>query len=102
MDAISDYTYTIPEIKSIVAPIAKMHGVAKVCLFGSYARKEATKTSDVDLLIESGEIQTLVALGGFYADLEEGLQKKIDIITEDGMDKDFYNAIKKEEVTIYG
>ena len=44
--------YTINEIKGIVAPIAKKHGVNKVYLFGSYARGEATPSSDVDLCVE--------------------------------------------------
>jgi len=30
--------YSIDEIREIVAPIAKQHGVDKVFLFGSYAR----------------------------------------------------------------
>ena len=34
--------YSIDEIREIVAPIAKQHGVDKVFLFGSYARGDAT------------------------------------------------------------
>lgn len=102
MEYITDRTYTIPEIKAIVSPVAESHGVAKVYLFGSYARNEAVGNSDIDLWIESGEIKTLFAMGGFYADLEERLRKPIDIITDDAMDDDFYNTIKNEEIAIYG
>jgi hypothetical protein len=42
--------YTIEEIKTIVEPIARKYGVARVYLFGSYARGEVTENSDVDLL----------------------------------------------------
>ena len=42
--------YSIDEIREIVAPIAKQHGVDKVFLFGSYARGDATPASDVDLM----------------------------------------------------
>jgi predicted nucleotidyltransferase len=90
------------EIRNIITPIAKLHGVAKVCLFGSYARGEATENSDIDLWIESGKITTLFALGGFYSDLEEGLRKPIDIVTEDAMSEKFYGKIKAEEIVIYG
>ena len=38
--------YSIDEIREIVAPIAKQHGVDKVFLFGSYARGDATPASD--------------------------------------------------------
>jgi predicted nucleotidyltransferase len=94
--------YTIAEIKDIVTPIARTHGVAKVYLFGSYARGEATGNSDIDLRIDSGKITTLFALGGFYSDLEEYLQKTIDIVTEDSMSERFYNRIKNEEIMLYG
>ena len=43
--------YSIDEIREIVAPIAKQHGVDKVFLFGSYARGDATPASDVDLCV---------------------------------------------------
>jgi hypothetical protein len=98
----TDKIYTVEEIKDIVTPIAESHGVSKVYLFGSYARREATAKSDVDIWIESGKIKTLFKLGGFYADLEEQLQKSIDIITDDAMDEKFYNRIKHEEIAIYG
>ena len=42
--------YSIDEIRKIVTPIAKQHGVDKVFLFGSYARGDATPASDVDLV----------------------------------------------------
>ena len=38
---------TIPAVKERIAPVCKAHGVAKVYLFGSYARGEATEESDV-------------------------------------------------------
>lgn len=35
-------TYTIDQIRRLVAPIAKQYGVEKVYLFGSYATNSAT------------------------------------------------------------
>jgi hypothetical protein len=98
----TDKIYTVEEIKDIVTPIAESHGVSKVYLFGSYARREATAKSDVDIWIDRGKVRTLFALGGLYADLEEQLHKSIDIITDDAMDDKFHRGIKSEEVIIYG
>ncbi|WP_407381965.1 hypothetical protein [Methanobrevibacter sp.] len=36
--------YTIEEIRNIVIPIAKKYGIAKISLFGSYAKEKATNT----------------------------------------------------------
>ena len=51
--------YTMDEIKNIIAPIAKRYGVAKVSVFGSYAKGTADEDSDVDLLIDGPYIRAL-------------------------------------------
>lgn len=45
--------------------------VQKAYLFGSYARGEASGTSDVDILIEPGEKMTLFDLGKINGGLSE-------------------------------
>ena len=40
---------SIDEIKSYIIPIVKKYPIQKVILFGSYARGDASDTSDVDL-----------------------------------------------------
>lgn len=93
--------YTIDEIKAIVFPIAKAHDVERVYLFGSYARGNATANSDVDLRIDKGRLKGLFALGALYADLEDGLGKKLDLLTTGSLDQSFLQSIANEEVLIY-
>ena len=75
--------YSIDELRRRIAPIAKKYRIPAVYLFGSYARGEATEDSDVDVLIEhhGSAICGLWDLGAFYNDMNEGLNKKVDIIT---------------------
>ena len=73
-----DKIYTIDEIKSIAAPIAKQHGVAALYLFGSYARGEATSASDLDFRIEKGELRSRLQFGIN----SENFQKIIAIFSE--------------------
>lgn len=47
-------SYNIEELKRIISPIARQHGVESVSLFGSYSNGTATAESDVDLKIEKG------------------------------------------------
>jgi predicted nucleotidyltransferase len=98
------HVYTIPEIKAIVAPIAKSHRTGKIYLFGSYSRHEATWKSDIDFLVDGGEITDLFELAGLYGDLEEGLRKPIDLVTTDTFDdnEEFFKKIEKDEIEIYG
>ena len=97
----SNRIYTIDEIKAIVEPIAKSYGVKRVFLFGSYARGEATPTSDLDIRIDKGSLRGLFALGGLYADLEERFEKELDVLTTGSLEPDFLNMIANEEILIY-
>lgn len=56
--------YSIQELKDIVTPLAQKYGAQRVYLFGSYARRDMTESSDVDLRIDKGSIRGL-ALAGF-------------------------------------
>lgn len=97
-----DRIYTIDEIKSIVAPIAAAHDVGRIYLFGSYARGEATASSDIDLRVDKGNLKGLFALGALYADLEDSLEKQLDLLTTGSLDQKFLQKIAKEEILIYG
>ena len=82
----NNIVYTIEEIKSIVTPIAKRHQIAELYLFGSYAKVEATPDSDIDFLMDGGEIRSLFQLSVFRLDLEDALGKPIDLLTLDETD----------------
>ena len=92
---------TIDEIKNIVAPIAKAYGVQRVFLFGSYARGEATSSSDLDFRVDKGSLRGLFALGGLYSDLEESFGKELDLLTTGSLEPKFLNHIANEEILVY-
>ena len=93
---------TIPAVKERIAPVCKAHGVAKVYLFGSYARGEAREDSDVDFHMKVPKEIGLFGLGGIYADLEEALGKEIDLITRiPEENKIFKKYVEREEILLY-
>lgn len=96
-----DRIYSISEIAELITPIAKRYGVASVWLFGSYARGEATQTSDVDLLIDHGKIQTLFELTAFRLDCENALRKPVDVVTLDAVSPRLSRSIQRDEVMIF-
>ena len=96
-----DKIYSLDEIKAIAAPIAKKYGVAAMYLFGSYARGEATATSDLDFRIERGRIRSLFELSAMYNALSEGFQKDLDLLTSQNIEPEFLAAIRPEEVLVY-
>ena len=62
--------------------IAASHGARNVRVFGSVARGEDRPDSDVDLLVEMEPGRFLLDLVALGQDLEELLQRKVDILTE--------------------
>ena len=99
----SEKIYTIEEIKKILSEILKDKPVYQVILFGSYAKKNATKDSDIDLIIDTKSKLKGFALLKLICQIEEKLQKEIDgfekyeIVENSLIDKD----IRKTGVIVY-
>jgi len=93
--------YSIDELKEIIAPIAEKYHISKVYLFGSFARGDYNEQSDIDLRIEKGELKGLFALCGFYTEVEEALQMKVDVLTTGSLEDAFLKKIEKDEVMLY-
>lgn len=72
---------TLDQIKEKAVPILKAAGVTRSSLFGSYVRGEQNQDSDIDILVDLPHNATLIDLVGIEQDLEEQLQKNVDVIT---------------------
>lgn len=92
--------YTVDEIKKIVAALAAKYGADRIYLFGSYARGDADKDSDIDLRIDKGAIRGL-QMGGLAADLEDALEIPVDLVPTGSLDSKFLNSISDDEVLLY-
>lgn len=93
--------YSVEELKKIIAPIAEKYHISKVYLFGSFARGDYNELSDVDLRIEKGELKGMFALCGFYTEVEEALQMRVDVLTTGSLEDTFLKEIEKDEVMLY-
>ena len=72
----------IPEIKKKITSILKRHNVKKAAVFGSVARGDSKKNSDIDILIEfeNSKDKGLLDLVSLKLDLEEALKRKVDVV----------------------
>jgi predicted nucleotidyltransferase len=68
-----------------VLKITHEHGVSNVRVFGSFARNEQRKTSDVDLLVDLPDHFSLFKLAGLKIDLEEAIGRKVDVVPSDSV-----------------
>lgn len=100
----------ITEIKKLTEPVFKEYGVEKAYIFGSYARGDYNENSDIDIIISSKSIRSLLIIGAILEALKLVLKKEVDLIEEecfeedeiDEIDQEFYDKIKRERVMIYG
>ncbi|MEI7619956.1 MAG: nucleotidyltransferase domain-containing protein [Candidatus Falkowbacteria bacterium] len=84
-----------------INPILIKHQIKRASIFGSFARGEENKDSDIDLLIELGRVGGLMAMGRLKMDLEDALKIKVDILTYRSVNHLIAPHIKKDEIKIY-
>ncbi|PJE81704.1 hypothetical protein COU58_01050 [Candidatus Pacearchaeota archaeon CG10_big_fil_rev_8_21_14_0_10_32_42] len=88
----------IKKIKMKVLPTLKEHKVSRAGIFGSFARGDNKKNSDIDILIEfNGSLLDLV---GLEMELKKILKKKVDLLTYNGLNHLLKERILKEEIRI--
>ena len=98
---------SIEQIRSRIHPVCKKYDVKAAYLFGSYARGEATESSDVDIRIEKGlnnRLRGLLQINMCQDELETALQKPVDLLTvlpDSKTNSIFLNLMKKDEVLLY-
>lgn len=93
---------TVQQIKDTCSEIFDDFDIEYCYLFGSYAKRKATETSDVDLLIS-----TSISGMRFFDLIEtirEGLKKKVDVLNREQLNNnpELINEILKDGVKIYG
>ncbi len=80
--------------------IAATHGAHNVRVFGSVARGEARQDSDVDFLVEMERGRSLFDLGGLLMDLQELLDRPVDIVTEKGLRDRIRSRVLRDAVSL--
>ncbi|MCG2689904.1 nucleotidyltransferase family protein [Candidatus Parcubacteria bacterium] len=93
---------TNKDIIKKVRPILEKQGVKKAALFGSRARGDHKRSSDVDLLIEyEKDNKSLFDFVGLKFNLEDILKKKVDLLTYDSIHPLLKGIILNEQKIIY-
>ena len=77
--------------------------VEKAWLFGSYARGEETKKSDVDIMVRFDKTATITLLdyAGIMLDLESLLNKKVDLVSESGLLDFAKESVEQDKLLVY-
>lgn len=93
-------TNNLKKIKDKLIPILKRNNVIKASVFGSYARGEDTKKSDIDMMIKYKGKMSLLDLIGLEQELKEKTGIKFDITTYKAVNYLIRDQVYKEQVLI--
>ena len=90
-------------MNKIIANYFKTQPIEKAWLFGSYSRGEATRKSDVDILVQftPNSRITLLKYAHIMNDLQDLLKRKVDLV-EDGQLNDYaVDSVEQDKILIY-
>ncbi|MCL6461698.1 MAG: nucleotidyltransferase domain-containing protein [Flavobacterium micromati] len=80
----------------IIIETLKPYHPKKIGLFGSVARNDENIESDIDILFSLHKPIGLFTLSKIHFELEEKLHRKVDLISENGLNKFIKEKVLKE------
>jgi len=81
--------------------ILSSYGVKKAAVFGSYAKNTQTDESDIDILVELGKKMSLLDFVGLKLELEDKLNKKVDLVQYKTLKPSIKDFILKDQLVFY-
>ena len=90
----------LKQLKPIIVKILKKNDVVKAGIFGSYARGEQTKKSDIDILIKFKGRKSMFDLVRVERELRSTLKKQVDLLTYKSIHPLLKKSILEDEVKI--
>ena len=85
----------LDELKNLKPELSTKYFVDSIGLFGSITRNDFTDKSDIDIIVDFKK-----PIGIEFVDLAEFLEKKfnrkVDLVSKNGMKQNFYSEIKNE------
>lgn len=80
--------------------LAREHGAYNLRLFGSAARGDERPDSDLDLLVEMEAGRSLMDRVALKQDLEDLLQREVDVVTERSLHPRLRETVLREAVSL--
>ena len=92
------------QIRQITRIFDANNKIGKAWLFGSFARGEETKDSDIDILFsfKSGQSFGLIEMTNVIDSLEKTLKRKVDLIKEGTLLSFAVESVNQDKILIYG
>ncbi len=90
----------IEKIKKKILPILRSYNVERAGFFGSLAKGDLNKDSDIDILVEINSDLSLLDFVGLKLELEEATGRKVDLVEYSTIKPALEKYIFSQEVQI--
>ena len=90
----------VQQTGKVMLPLLRKYGVVRAGIFGSFARGETTKKSDIDILVQFKGRKSLFDLVRLERELKSTLKKEVDLLTYKSIHPLLKDRILKEEIRI--
>jgi predicted nucleotidyltransferase len=90
----------INNVKDKIIPVLEKYEVKKASFFGSIARGNLKKGSDIDILVELSDELSLFDFIGLKHELEDTIGRKVDLVEYDTLKQALKPRILAEQVPI--
>ena len=87
--------------KKKLVELSKKNDFSYLGLFGSFARGEATRRSDIDLLVHFSKRKSLLEVVRMEREFTESLGRPVELLTESSISPFLIDRIKAEVQVIY-
>lgn len=100
---------SVDSIRYLIRPVAIKYRIRKAYLFGSYARGSATAASDIDIMIEGGDIGSVGEYEKLKKEMSDSFEKSVDLVMYEAANRNttragkrFMEHFNEECIAIYG
>lgn len=92
---------SIADIQRKLLPVFQEFQVKRASVFGSVARGDESAESDVDILVVLGKPMGLISYSRLVSEIEARLGRRVDVVTEKGLNKFVRPYALRDAKTIY-
>jgi len=90
----------IEQYKTLILPVLKRHLIKRAAIFGSFAKGNASSTSDVDMLIEGDRSFTMFRMLELEEEISNILDRKVDLVEYSAIKSSIRSEVLETAITI--
>ena len=90
-----DQHQILSALKDALPALQKKYPIAKIALFGSYARNEQNNKSDIDIMVEFSKPVGMAFIDLSF-ELEKMFSKKVDLVSRKAIKPKYFELLKND------